>query len=97
MSSPINKKTLGRLAELAHLKLGAREEEKLLGDLQKILEHFEELKAVDTSDVAPMSGGTDLKNVFREDKASESTDKRAGIDQFPEKENGYLKIPPVFQ
>ncbi|MBU6500312.1 MAG: Asp-tRNA(Asn)/Glu-tRNA(Gln) amidotransferase subunit GatC [Patescibacteria group bacterium] len=97
MSSPINKKTLEHLAELARIKLNTQEEEKLLQDLQKILEHFEELKTLDTAGVEPMSGGGGLKNIFRDDAAAENTNQRAGIEQFPDKQDDYLKVPPVFE
>jgi len=96
MSSLIDKKTLEHLAELARIELKPGEEEKLLKDLAEILGHFEELKTLDTSHVHPMSGGTHLKNVFREDSNSRDTNLGAGKELFPEKEEGLLKIPPVF-
>lgn len=106
MLSPINKETLKRLAKLARIELDPKEEEKLLKDLGKILNHFKELQELDTSEVAPMAGGTSLKNVFREDSAkpdeessrgiSGDSNKGAGVEAFPEHESGYLKIPPVF-
>jgi len=97
MPSLINKKTLEHLAKLARIELDAREEEKLLGDLQNILNYFKELQELDTTNVAPMAGGTELKNVFREDTEREGTNRGAGAEQFPEKHDGYLKIPPVFE
>ena len=97
MASPITKHTLEHLAKLARIELNSEEEEKLLKDLTEILEYFTELQKVDTSGVAPMSGGTDIRNAFREDAERENTNQGAGIDAFPEKENGYLKIPPVFE
>lgn len=97
MSSPINKTVLEHLAKLARLELQKSEEEKLLADLSKILDHFKELQELDTSNVPPMTGGTDLKNVFRDDEERESTNRGEGVDAFPEKENGFLKIPPVFE
>lgn len=111
MPSPINKKTLEHLANLARIELDPREEEKLLRDLQKILEHFEELQELDTSNTPPLTGGTELTNAFREDVERENpeaippaagchgagTNQRAGTEAFPEKEDGYLKIPPVFE
>ena len=97
MSSPINKKTLEHLAQLARLELGEHEKEKLLVDLPKILDHFKELQELDTSEVPPLTGGTDLRNVFREDGASESTNRGEGVDAFPKKEGGFLKVPPVFE
>lgn len=103
----IDKKSLEHLAELARLELEPKEEEKLLNDLQKILAYFEELKLLDTSDVEPMNphtkfgvgvnGGTNLKNVFREDEERENTNTGAGVDAFPESERGFLKVPPVFE
>jgi len=96
MSSPIDKKTLEHLAELARLELKPDEEEKLLRDLQKILEHFEELKNIDMAGIEPMSGGTHLTNVFRDDEKGENTNIQSGTKAFPITEDGFLKIPPVF-
>jgi len=94
----ITKKDLDYLGELARLDLSGADEEKLLQDLQKILEHFEELKNVKTDNVEPMAGGTFAKNVFRADDSKETVLPREwAVEQFPEKEKGYLKIPPVFE
>ncbi len=97
MASAITKHELEHLAKLARINLDPKEEEKLIKDLGNILEHFNELKALDTSNVAPMAGGTDLKNIFREDAERENTNRGAGVEAFPEKERGYLKVPPVFE
>ncbi len=96
MTSPVNKKVLEHLAKLARVELREAEEEKLLADISKILDHFNELQELDTSHVAPLTGGTELKNIFREDDEREGTNRGEGTDAFPEKENGFLKIPPVF-
>lgn len=96
----INKKSLEHLADLARLELQANEEEKFLKDLTNILDHFKELEAVNTDNVAPMTGGTELTNVMREDAIfAEDHYADAGkiTRQFPEHEKGYLKVPPVFE
>ena len=96
--SDINKKSLKHLAELARLELTKKEEEKFAADLEKILQHFEELQALDTQNVTPMTGGTELQNVFREDgetKSSLSPDRV--VEAFPDKEKHWLKVPPVFE
>lgn len=92
----LTKKDLDHLAKLARIKLDPKEEEKLLKDLGNILDHFKELQGLDTANVPPMTGGTDLKNIFRSDADRENTNRGAGADAFTEKESGYLKIPPVF-
>ena len=97
MPSLITKKTLERLVALARIELDPKEEEKLLKDLGNILDHFKELQGLDTSNVPPMAGGTDLKNMFREDAGHENANRGEGVEEFPEKERGYLKIPPVFE
>ena len=101
MSSTINKKELEHLASLARVELDPKEEEKLITDLGAILKHVNELQELDTTNVEPMTGGTDLKNIFREDGVdnggSENTNRGAGVDAFPESQDGYLKIPPVFE
>lgn len=94
----LDKKHLEHLAALARIELHAHEEEKLLKDLEKILEHFNELKEVNTDNVAPMAGGTELKNAFKSDAIRDDrlTADRS-VDAFPEKEGRYLKVPPVFE
>lgn len=96
MASALNKHDLEHLAKLARIELDPKEEEKLLKDLGAILDHFKELQTIDTTSVPPMTGGTDLINVFREDDERENTNQGAGIDAFHEKKDGFLKIPPVF-
>ncbi len=112
MRNSINKKTLEYLAELSRIELelevptpeggrgpDRRIGEKLLKDLQKILEYFDELKEVDTENIEPLAGGTIGKNVFRKDEAENQKPKIKSQklkEQFPEEENGFLKVPPVF-
>jgi len=101
MSSTISKHELEHLAKLARVELDPKEEEKLIKDLDSLLEYFKELQALDTSTVAPMTGGTDLRNIFREDAVEnggrENTNQGAGVEAFPESKDGFLKIPPVFE
>ncbi|MEK7640786.1 MAG: Asp-tRNA(Asn)/Glu-tRNA(Gln) amidotransferase subunit GatC [Patescibacteria group bacterium] len=96
--SDINKKSLKHLADLAHLELTEKEEEKFLKELESILGHFAELESLDTSNVAPMTGGTSAKNVLRGDADHQSSLAAAPVaDAFPDKEKGYLKTPAVFE
>jgi len=97
MASPINKTTLAHLAKLARIELDPKEEEKILKDLMEILDYFKELEALDTKNVHPMTGGTDLENIFRDDAERENTDRGRGVESFPEAKNGFLKVPKVFE
>lgn len=93
----ITKHELEHLAKLARIKLDPMEEDKLLKDLDSILGYIEELKKLDTANVAPMTGGTDLRNIFRDDTERENTNRGAGTEAFPENKDGFLKVPPVFE
>lgn len=96
----INEKTLKYLADLARVDVSGMEE-KLTKDLGGILNYFEQLKEVNTDGVEPMTGGTFEKNVFREDASEIKKEINATneeiIEAFPEKECGFLKVPPVFE
>lgn len=93
----IGKKELEHLAGLARLEIDGRGEEKLANDLEKILGHFDELKEVNTDGIEPMTGGTFLENVWREDEAKkERLTSETSTSAFPDKDDGYLKIPAVF-
>ncbi|MBI2591560.1 MAG: Asp-tRNA(Asn)/Glu-tRNA(Gln) amidotransferase subunit GatC [Candidatus Brennerbacteria bacterium] len=98
-------KDLKNLSGLARLEVkeGDKEksfgaaQDKLLVDLQKIFEHFEELKELDTTGVEPMTGGTFNKNVFRNDNSDKGgLLAETSIEAFPEVDGKFLKIPPVF-
>ncbi|OGY63449.1 MAG: hypothetical protein A3I89_04510 [Candidatus Harrisonbacteria bacterium RIFCSPLOWO2_02_FULL_41_11] len=93
----INKKLLENLAELARIELKAEEEEKIQKDLGAVLDYFKELQVVNTDGIEPMAGGTELKNVLREDELGKTDDTGRGPEQFPETKNGYLKTPPIFE
>lgn len=96
---------LDHLFDLARIQ---REEDparrkKLIGDLSKILDHFQELQQIDTDAVDPLSGGTFLTNQTRPDKGAVrdgmavDQQREAMVGQFPDAERGYLKVPPVFE
>ncbi len=94
--SDINKNEIKHLAELARLEISEREGEKLVHDLGEILNYFNELKAVDTENIEPLTGGTQLVNSLRDDEPERTSDTGKGKDQFPEEDKGYLKVPSVF-
>lgn len=96
--SEINKKTLEHLADLARIELKSGEEEKFLEDLASILDYFRDLQTVNTDNVLPMTGGTESKNVWREDEKTrdKSRETRNVVASFPEEEKGFLKVPAVF-
>ncbi|MEX2054039.1 MAG: Asp-tRNA(Asn)/Glu-tRNA(Gln) amidotransferase subunit GatC [Candidatus Colwellbacteria bacterium] len=82
-----------KYAKLAKIKLSTEEEARYQKDLEEVLTHVDELRAVDTSKVEPMTGGTNLRNVFREDQRQELLEEFSV--NFPAEENRLLKVPKV--
>ena len=100
MSKTIDEKTLEHLAELARIKIDKKEETKLLKDVRGILAYFEELEDLNTENVKPLDGGTENENIFNPDDEvirRSDFDKKRLLDEFPEREGDFLKIPPVFE
>jgi len=102
--SEINEKSLEYLLSLARIEeKDAKRRGKLLKDLSKILDYFNELKEVNTENVEPLSGGTFLTDIMRSDEKKyrgnneHGEQRKKSIEQFSRKENDYLKIPPVFE
>ena len=81
-----------KYANLARIRLTDEEEVKYQKDLEEILGHVTELTKVETEGVEPMTGGTELRNVFREDTLVE---KDVFAPTFPQESNGHLKVPKI--
>ena len=99
MSGQINEETIEHLAGLARIELekDAKKNNKLISDLSSILDYFKDLNTVNTEGIAPAVGGSFVKDVYREDEARDVSNESLLKGQFPKSENGFLKIPPVFE
>ncbi|MFH1188805.1 MAG: Asp-tRNA(Asn)/Glu-tRNA(Gln) amidotransferase subunit GatC [bacterium] len=88
---------INHIAHLARIKLTDNEREKFSEDLEGILNYVSELQEVDVSQILPMTGGTDVVNAFRHfDEISDFASQEI-VAQFPEKEEGFLKVPKIFE
>jgi aspartyl-tRNA(Asn)/glutamyl-tRNA(Gln) amidotransferase subunit C len=63
----LNQETIKNLSTLARLRLPAEREEKILGDLQSILDWVEQLKEVNIDGVEPLVSITEGTTPMRED------------------------------
>ncbi len=94
----IDRKLVEHLAELSRINLD-NDEGKITEDLKEIVGYFEVLKEAEVENIEPVSGGTGLENVVREDKydGEKKLDGEEAVGSFPEKKDDYLKVPPVFE
>ena len=96
----ITKKDVKHIAELARIKLTAAEEEKMERELSAILGFVEKLNEVDTAEIKPMTGGTNLENITRPDEQVEGSlqNKQAElVKAAPEKKDSWIKVKQVFE
>lgn len=86
-----------RIALLARLGISEDEIEKFRGQLSDILENFEVLQEVDTSDVQPTSQVTGLRNVTKDDEVVPSFSQDDITANAPRKDEGFFKINAVLE
>lgn len=83
------------IAKLANLEFTEEQKQKFLHQFNDILKYMEQLNAVDTSNVEPLSHVIELQNVFREDEVKPSTPTDEALKNAPEKNDEYFKVPKV--
>lgn len=95
----ITKEQVEHIAKLARLGLTDKEKEKFQKELSAILDFVEKLEEIDTSKVEPMTGGTSLVNVIREDEIKPKIkDQRVKIlKNVPKRERDFIKVKAVFE
>ncbi len=86
-----------RIARLARLGLSDAEVDRMGEQLSDILENFEILKQVDTSDIPPTAQSIDLQNVLRDDEVSSSLTSEEVLANAPRKEGGYFRVRAVLE
>ena len=85
------------IATLARLGLTGADVEKLREQLSNILENYEALKQVDTTDVLPTSHPVALTNVLRDDEVAPSFPPKEILANAPQEENGCFRVRAVLE
>jgi aspartyl-tRNA(Asn)/glutamyl-tRNA(Gln) amidotransferase subunit C len=91
----ITKNQIEHLAKLARLKLSEVEVENLSKDLTEILTYVEKINEINLENVEPLTNILE-KLDLREDN-HRLTDNSLIIENFPEKEDDYLKVPKILE
>ena len=91
----IDKGQVDYIANLSRIALSEEEKNKLTEELGKIIEYVEKLNELDTSNVEPMAHATGLKNVFREDELGQSLSPEKALENAPDKEGNFFRVPKV--
>jgi aspartyl-tRNA(Asn)/glutamyl-tRNA(Gln) amidotransferase subunit C len=104
MTARVTVEDVERVAELAHLELAPEETERMLRDLNAILDYVAELNELDTSGVAPLTQASELlsepgdtASLPRADEVQPSLYRAVVMAQAPETDNAFFKVPKVIE
>ncbi|HEX2751843.1 MAG TPA: Asp-tRNA(Asn)/Glu-tRNA(Gln) amidotransferase subunit GatC [Alphaproteobacteria bacterium] len=93
----IDKDTVGKIARLARIRVTEEDKEKLSGELTNILTMIEELNAVDTKGVDPMTSVVQVKMHQREDVVTDGDIQDKILANAPDKAAGFFVVPKVVE
>ena len=93
----LNRKDVEHVALLSRLDLSETELDKFTGQLDAILEYIDVLNQVDTSAVEPMAHVLEIRNVMRADEVQPSLPREAALQNAPEAEDGFFKVPKIVE
>ena len=93
----LNRKDVEHVALLSRLELSETELDKFTGQLDAILEYIDVLNQVDTSAVEPMAHVLEIRNVMRADQVQPSLPREAALQNAPDAEDGFFKVPKIVE
>jgi aspartyl-tRNA(Asn)/glutamyl-tRNA(Gln) amidotransferase subunit C len=85
------------VAQLARIALDDAEIETYRRQLSAILDHFDVLAGVDTSEVAPTAQVVALQSVWRDDDVRDSLPVAEALRNAPAVEDGFVRVRPVLE
>ncbi len=88
-------KDVEHVAKLARLKLTEDEKVMFTKQLDDVIKYVEQMNEVDTTGVEPMSHAIPLTNVMREDVVVYNNTKEELMQNAPEEEDGFFKVPKI--
>jgi aspartyl-tRNA(Asn)/glutamyl-tRNA(Gln) amidotransferase subunit C len=91
----LSREEVVHIATLARLGMSEADIEKTREQLSNILENFEVLKEVDTTDVPPTTQSINLQNVMRDDISAPSLPAEDIMANAPDREEDLFKLRAV--
>jgi aspartyl-tRNA(Asn)/glutamyl-tRNA(Gln) amidotransferase subunit C len=93
----ITRADVEHVAALARLGLTEDEIERMVSQLNHILEAIATLQDVDTSAVGPTAQVIPLENVMRDDETRDGITRDAALANAPLREGAHLRVPVVLE
>lgn len=93
--SKFNKDVIQKIANLARLQLSAEEANAFSEQLSKIIDHFDEISAIDTKGIEPLITPSEIEYTLREDAVKQNFHAEEMVANAPDKQGNLFKVPPV--
>ncbi len=93
--SRISADDVRKVAQLARLELAETTIATYTAQLERILDYVAHLEQVDTEGVPPTTRAVEVVNVTREDRVEPTPVREQLLDQAPEREGDFLRVPKI--
>lgn len=93
----ITKEIVRKTAHLARLHFEEAEEEKMISDLQKMVDWVDKLQEVNTEGIEPLTGMSFEKDAFRDDQVATHLSKEDVFKNAPDHDRDHFKVPKVIK
>jgi len=91
----IDRAEVRKVANLARLNITEAEEVAFTTQLNSILEYFEQLNELDTSDVLPTTRAIETSNITRADQVNPFPHKKELLRAAPEQQGDFFRVPKI--
>ncbi|MFY9783237.1 MAG: Asp-tRNA(Asn)/Glu-tRNA(Gln) amidotransferase subunit GatC [Acidimicrobiales bacterium] len=95
MASSLRREDVAKVAKLARLTLSDAELDMFTEQLGQVLEHAQDIEALDLNDVVATAHPFDLINVVREDELRACLSRDEVLAMAPDAEDGRFAVPRI--
>ena len=93
----LDKATVAHIATLARIRVTEDQLEPIAAELSGILNWVEQLMAVNTENVSPMTSVAEMTLPMREDVVTDGNNREAALSNAPRAARGFYAVPKVVE
>lgn len=93
----LDRAAVAKIAKLARLRMDPDRAEAMASELNRILSFVEELQAVNTDNVVPMTSVMPMSLRQREDAVTDGGDPEAVLKNAPQRQGDFYTVPKVVE
>tara|TARA_Y100001978_G_scaffold182486_1_gene179394 strand:- start:269 stop:562 length:294 start_codon:yes stop_codon:yes gene_type:complete len=95
--SRISRQEVGKVAELAKLKLNNKQIDNHAIQIEKILDYINQLEKIDTNNIPCTTRAIEVVNVVRNDANEKYENRDEILNLAPSREDDFFKVPKIIK